>query len=129
MDEAPPPKSDHSKLRFIDAMPRPLLVLFLVAGVVAVAAALVFIIHPPEFSTVPIQERRPPPRGALTHDAGRIPPAPVPSVLPSVSPPCSAVSTTILKVGPAGAVRLRQVLADICRLAHGGVAPELTTAI
>jgi len=129
MDDASPPRREPSKLRFIDAMPRPLLVLFLVTGAVAVVAALVFIIHPPEFATVPVQDRRPPPKGALTHDAGRVVPAPVPSVLPSVSPPCSAVSTTILKVGPAGAVRLRQVLTDICRLAHGGVAPELTTAI
>jgi hypothetical protein len=129
MDEASPPRRDKSKLRFIDAMPRPLLVLFLLTGTVAVVAALVFIIHPPEFSTVPVQERRPPPRGALTHDAGRIVPAPAPSVLPSMSPPCSALSTTVLKVGPAGAVRLRAVLTDICRLAHGGVAPELTTAI
>ena len=129
MDDASPPRREPSKLRFIDAMPRPLLVLFLATGTVAVVAALVFIIHPPEFATVPVQERRPPPKGALTHDAGRVVPAPVPSVLPSVSPPCSAVSTTILKVGPAGAVRLRQVLTDICRLAHGGVAPELTTAI
>src|SRR5438477_5333447 len=129
MDEAPPPKSDHSKLRFIDAMPRPLLVLFLVAGVVAVAAALVFIIHPPEFSTVPIQERRPPPRGSLTHDTGRIFPAPLPSAAPRVSAPCSALSTTVLKVGVAGAVRLGAVLTDICRLAHGGVAPELSSAI
>src|SRR6266481_5335562 len=116
MDDASPPRRDDKKLRFIDAMPRPLLVLFLLTGAVAVVAALVFIIHPPEFSTVPVQERRPPPRGALTHDAGRIVPAPVPSVLPNLSPPCSAVSTTVLKVGPAGAVRLREVLNDICRL-------------
>jgi hypothetical protein len=129
MGEASPSRRDHSKLRFIDAMPRPLLILFLLAGVVAVVAALVFIIHPPEFSTVPVQDRRPPPRGVLTHDAGRIVPAPLPSVLPSVIPPCSALSTTVLKVGPAGAIRLREVLADVCRLAHGGVAPELTAAI
>jgi hypothetical protein len=129
MSEASPSRGDHSSLRFIDAMPRPLLVLFLLTGAVAVVAALVFIIHPPEFSTVPVQERRPPPRGALTHDAGRIVAAPLPSVLPSVPPACSALSTTVLKVGSAGAVRLQQVLADVCRLAHGGVAPELTTAI
>ena len=129
MDDAPPPKSDHSKLRFIDAMPRPLLVLFLVAGVVAVVAALVFIIHPPEFSTVPVQERRPPPRGALTHNVGKLAPAPVPSPEATLPPACAAFSTTVLRVGPAGAVRLRQALVDLCRLSHGGVPADLTIAI
>jgi len=129
MSEVPSSRPEHSKLRFIDAMPRPLLVLFLVTGAVAVTAALIFIIHPPEFSTVPVQERRPPPRGTLTHDTGRIFPAPLPSSAPRVPAPCSALSTTVLKVGVAGAVRLRAVLSDVCRLAQGGVAPELTTGI
>src|SRR6266700_937017 len=99
MDEASPPRREPSKLRFIDAMPRPLLVVFLLTGAVAIVAALVFIIHPPEFSTVPVQERRPPPQGTLTHDVGRIFPAPLPSAAPRVSPPCTALSTTVLKVG------------------------------
>src|SRR5438270_10606017 len=129
MYETPPPKPDNSKLRFIDAMPRPLLVLFALAGVAAVVAALVFIIHPPESATIPVQDRRPPPRGTLSHDVGRLVPAPLPSVLPSLSPACSAFSTTVLKVGPAGAVRLRAVLSDLCRLSHGGVPADLTTAI
>src|SRR5260221_13566302 len=129
MSEVPPSRRDHSKLRFIDAMPRPLLVLFLVTGTVAVVAALVFIIHPPEFSTVPVQERRPPPRGTLTHDTGRIFPAPLPSAAPAVSSPCSALSTTVLKGGVYGAVRLRDVLADGCRLAQSGCAHAQTSAI
>src|ERR1043166_3246909 len=99
MDEAPPPKPDNSKLRFIDAMPRPLMIVFAVAGVVAVVAALVFIINPPESATIPVQQRRPPPRGTLSHDVGRLIPAPVPSVLPSPQPACSAFSSTVLKVG------------------------------
>jgi hypothetical protein len=129
MSEASPSRRDHSKLRFIDAMPRPLLVVFLLTGTVAVVAALVFIIHPPEFSTVPLQDRRPPPHGTLTHDTGRIFPAPLPPAAPRVSPPCKALSSTVLKVGVAGAERLGAVLTDVCRLAHGGVASELTTAI
>ena len=129
MDEAPSPKPDNSKLRFIDAMPRPLLILFAIAGVVAVVAAVVFIVHPPESATIPVQERRPPPRGTLSHDVGRLVPGPLPSVLPSLSPVCSAFSTTVLKVGPAGAVRLRAVLGDLCHLSHGGVPADLTTAI
>jgi hypothetical protein len=129
MDDAPPPKRDHSKLRFVDSMPRPPLVLFLVVGAVAVVTAVVFIIHPPESATIPVQDRRPPPRAALTHDTGKLAPAPLPSALPSLPPACPAFSTTVLKVGPAGAVRLNQVLTDLCRLSHGGVPADLTTAI
>ena len=129
MDDAPPAKPDHSKLRFIDAMPRPLLVVFALAGVAAVVAALVFIIHPPESATIPVQDRRPPPHGTLSHDVGRLVPAPLPSALPSLPPACSAFSSTVLKVGPAGAVRLRAVLTDLCRLSHGGVPADLATAI
>ena len=128
MDEAPP-QADHSKLRFIDSMPRPLLVVFVVAGVVAVVAALVFIIHPPQSQTIAIQDRRPPPRGTLSHDTGRLVPAPLPSPLSTLPPACPTFATTTLKVGPAGVVRLRGVLGDLCRLSHGGVPAELTTAI
>lgn len=129
MDEAPPQKPDNSKLRFIDAMPRPLLVVFAMAGLAAVVAALVFIIHPPESATIPVQDRRPPPHGTMSHDVGKLVPAPLPSVLSSLPPACSAFSSTALKVGPAGAVRLRGVLIDLCRLSHGGVPADLTIAI
>ncbi|HJT37459.1 MAG TPA: hypothetical protein VJ818_03450 [Actinomycetota bacterium] len=129
MGDVPPTKPDNSTLRFIDSMPRPLLVLFIVGGVVAVVSALIFIIHPPRSATIPVQDRRPPPRGTLSHDVGQLVPVPLPSVLPSLPPACPVFAKTVLEVGPAGALRLRQVLADLCRLSHGGVPPELTTAI
>ena len=129
MDEAPPPRKQPTKLRFIDSMPRALLVPFAIAGVAAVVTAVVFIIHPPKSPTVPVEQRRPPPRGTLTHDTGRIYAAPLPTVVPSLAPACSAVATTKLEAGGAGVVRLRSVLADICRLSHGGVPADLTSAI
>src|ERR1044072_9912898 len=98
MDEAPSAKPDNSKLRFIDAMPRPMLAVFAVAGIAAVVAALVFIINPPESATIPVQERRPPPRGTVSNDVGKLAPAPLPSELPSLPPPCSAVATPVLEV-------------------------------
>jgi len=106
-----------------------MLAVFAVAGIAAVVAALVFIINPPESATIPVQERRPPPRGTVSHDVGKLAPAPLPSELPSLPPACSAFSTTVLKVGPAGAVRLRGVLTDLCRLSQGGVPADLTAAI
>jgi hypothetical protein len=123
------PVEKPKTVRFVDSMPRPVLVMFAFAGAVALVAAVVFIIHPPSSSTVPVQERRPPPRGTLSHDVGKLAPVPLPSVLPSVSPPCDAVATTKLEVGLAGAARLRALLTDICTVAKGGVAPELTAAV
>jgi len=110
-------------------MPRPLLVVFAITGLTAVVVALVFIINPPRSATIPVQDRRPPPRGTLSHDVGRLVPAPVPSVLPSLPPACSAFSSTTLKVGPAGAARLRGVLSDLCRLSHGGVPADVSAAL
>ncbi|MGZ6494430.1 MAG: hypothetical protein ACXVEX_14055 [Actinomycetota bacterium] len=130
MDDAPSPAPTEGKgIRFIDAMPRPLFVVFVLAAVVAVVAALVFIIHPPESSTVPVAERAPPPHGTLSHDVGTLNPLPIPSPLPPTPPPCDAVARTTLAAGSAGVARLHDVLVDVCRLASGGVAPELTTAI
>lgn len=128
MADVPPPARDRG-IRFIDAMPRPLFIVFVVAGVVAVVAALIFIVHPPEPSTVPVAERAPPPHGTLSHDVGKLNPLPVPTPLPAIAPPCEAVARTTLAAGPAGVARLRSVLTDVCRLASGGVAPEVTTAV
>jgi hypothetical protein len=130
MEETPEPrKRGEPGLRFIDAMPRPLLIMLLVAGAVAIAASVIVIVSPPKFSTVSVQSRRPPPRGSLTHDVGRIVPGPLPSHVPTFTPPCSAVSSTKLVAGGPGVERLRAVLAQICSLAHGGVPAEVTKAI
>jgi hypothetical protein len=129
MDDASPPRKQPTKLRFIDSMPRALLVLFTIAGVAAVVTALVFIIDPPRSATLPVEQRRPPPRGTLSHDTGRIYPAPLPSVVPAVAPACPAIATTRIKAGTAGVARLRAVLADLCGLSHGGVSADLTLAI
>src|SRR5438445_93867 len=113
MEEGPGPrKRGEPGLRFIDAMPRPLLILLLVAGVAAITASIVFIVSPPKFSTVAVQDRRPPPRGSLTHDVVRIVPGPMPSHVPSFAPPCSAVASTHLIAGGPGVQRLRAVLAQ-----------------
>jgi hypothetical protein len=130
MEDRPAPrKRGEPGLRFIDAMPRPLLVLLLVAGVVAIAASVIVILRPPKFNTVAVQDRRPPPRGSLTHDVGRIVPGPLPSQVPSVTPPCPAVSGTHIMAGGPGVQRLRAVMVQICSLSRGGVPADVTTAI
>jgi hypothetical protein len=126
MTETPPPAP---KVRLIDSMPRPLLVVFVIAGLVAIVAVLVVIINPPIFSTVPVQDRRPPPRGDLSHNTGGIAPLFRGDAVPLAEPPCPAVETDRLRAGPAGIARLRGVLVDICTLSKGGVSPDVTAAI
>jgi hypothetical protein len=129
MTDTPPPAPQGKGVRLIDSMPRPLLVVFAFAGIVAVVAALVVIINPPIFSTVPVEERRPPPRGTLSHDTDRIAPVPVPSGVAIPPPPCRVFAGVRLRAGAAGVARLRAVLKDICPLASGGVPSEITAAI
>jgi len=129
MDEAPPPRKQPTKLRFIDSMPRAMLVTFVLAGLAAVVTAVVFIVAPPKSPAIPVEQRRPPPHGTLSHDTGRIYAAPLPPVVPTLAPACAAVATVKLEAGGAGVARLRSVLADLCRLSHGGVPTEIATAI
>ena len=126
MAETPP---QPPKVRLIDSMPRPLLIVFIVAGLIAIGAALVVIINPPIFATIPVEERRPPPKGNLTHDTGRITPTYNQQVVPPIEPPCPALDETRAVAGPAGRARIRAVLVDICRLSKGGVASEIEAAI
>lgn len=115
--------------RLRDAMPRPLLVVFAVACVVALAAAVVLVIRPPSFETVPLQERRPPPDGALTHDVDEIFPAALPETQPRFDPPCPAVEGVSVLAGPAGAVRLRSVLGHACTLTGPALTGEVRSAV
>jgi hypothetical protein len=50
-------------------------------------------------------------------------------VLPTFSPPCSTFARAHLRAGPAGVLRLRAALKDICPFVSGGVAREVTTAV
>lgn len=115
-------------LRFRDAMPKPVLALFVLGGVVALGLAAWGLLRPP-VPPLALQDRRPPSHGVFSHDAGRVVSAPLPRTIPSVPPPCDAVRHTRLIGGGDAIIRIGTVLQQICPLANGGVEPELARAI
>lgn len=122
-DETPPREP-----RFIDAMPRPLLVLFAILCVAALAVTAILMVRPTT-ATVALQDRRPAPAGDFTHDVGLIVPAPLPRAIPTLPAACPAVETTKIVAGGDGVLRIRAVLKEVCRLAAGGVPADVTAAI
>jgi hypothetical protein len=122
----PPP--EVRRLRFVDAMPRALFVVF-AAGVVAALALATWALLRPPLPPVALEDRRPPPRGPYTHYAGRIAPAPLPSIVPTVPAPCPAVARTRIVGGGDAVVRIGTALQRLCALSGGGVPAELRTAI
>lgn len=127
-DEPPAPAKSAVRLR--DAMPRPLLITFLAAGAAALALIALLLVWPPRPAALPLAERRSPPRGVLSHDVGRIVPAPVPSVLP-VGPaaPCTALARVTIEGGVAARQRLMAGLRPLCALTGPSISPELRDGI
>ena len=59
------------KLRFVDSMPRPLLVIFSLFAVAGVGIVVWLFANPPSPDQVALELRRSPPRGTLTHNVVR----------------------------------------------------------
>ncbi len=125
----PDPPTDERAPRFLESMPRPVLVVFLLAGVVALVAAVVIVIRPPTFGTVALEDRRPPPDGVFTHDPGRVFPAPLPDEGISFDPPCDAFATTRPVGGRAFIERVTEGLRQACTLQGASIPAEVLTAI
>ena len=115
--------------RLLDAMPRPLLVVFVAAALVATVASLFAILKPPTFGTVDVEDRRPPPSGGVTHDAGEVFPAPTPTVDIPYDPPCPEVGSVAVIGGVSFVRRVEDALALACEVARGGPSDVLTAAI
>lgn len=111
------------------AMPLPLLVVFGLLSVTALAAGIWLLLKPNTLAQVPVEERRPAPADGATHAVGSIAPAPTPSTIPTVDAPCEAFTGTRLEMSGDGVLRLADALERLCRLAGGGVSEELATAI
>lgn len=124
---AQPKPEEAPRLR--DAMPRPLLLLFVVLGVIVIGATAVALVAPGTVERQAVEARRPPPKGDLSHDVGRIFPAPLPSVVSTIDEQCPAAAGARPIGGPSAVERGRQILRQICRLEKGGVGPEIQTAI
>ena len=114
-------------IRFLESMPKPLMAVFVVLGLGAIGVSLAVLFFTPG-DTVALQDRRPPPASTFSHDVGRIGPAPIGSVVPTLPPACDAVRTTKLVASGDGVTRLRAILEDVCRLAGGGAGDRVTAA-
>ena len=125
MTQAPP--KPGVKLR--DAMPRPLLIVFLAGAVVALVAVVVLMVKPPKPSVLRLGERHSPPRGVLTHDVGRIVPAPIPSPHPPGATPCPAFERTRIDGGVAAFERITAGLRPLCDLTGPSISAELKQAL
>lgn len=125
----PQPPADGGP-RLIDAMPRPLLVLFVALGLFAVGASVWFLIKPPRTDAVAVHARRPPAEDStLSHGVGRIYPAPTPSAIRRIEAPCPEVEQVTPLGGPSAVERVRLMLVEVCGLAKGGVGDEIAAAI
>jgi len=85
MPEAPP---DPPKL--LASMPRPVMVVFGVAALVALVAGVMLIVRPPRFAQVSLAETRPVPRAPYSHDPAGVVAAPTPAQEIPFDPPCGA---------------------------------------
>lgn len=115
--------------RLVDAMPRPLLIVFALAALVGLGVSLVFIIRPPSFETVALQDRRPPPRAPFAHDPARVFPAPLPDVEIPFEPPCEEMRATTVLGGTSFVARITEALDRICALRGGSVDPIVGRAV
>lgn len=127
MTTTPAADGEERRLRFVDAMPRPLLALFALVSLTALVVSVLALLRPPQ-APVAVQDRRPPPRGTLSHDVRRVFPAPLPSQVERIEAPCPAVAGVVPQGGVAAVRRLEVALERICALTKGGVAPELGQA-
>jgi hypothetical protein len=125
MQQAPP------KVRFIDSMPRPLLIVFLLFAAGGVALVIVLLTRPPAPKEVSLALRRSPPTGAFTHDVVRTHLVDIPEPLPPFRAPCAALNGLVIEGGVGAQHRLagpdpdkrRTPLSALCDLVKPSAVP------
>lgn len=103
--DAPHP-SRPKTIRFVDSMPRPLLLVFLVFAAAGIGLVVWLLTNPPTPRAVALELRRSPPSLGYTHDVVRTRPLGIPSPLPSFRPPCPAVAGLVIEGGEGAVERL-----------------------
>lgn len=112
-------------LPFRQAMPRGVLISFVVVAVVTLAVVVVVMVNPPA-PRIAIAERRSPPGPSLSHDVGSIILAPVPEALPVTDPRCPTFDGIVIEGGEPAHARLGGVLERLCKFAGDAqIAPSL----
>lgn len=120
MAEPAPPK-----VRFIDSMPRPLLVIFLAFAITGVVLVVWLFANPPNPKQVALELRRSPPTGSLTHDVVRARPVDIPTPLPAFVAPCATVRGIVVEGGQAAVDRIERAVEPICDRLTGRRLPSL----
>ena len=120
MTEPAPPK-----LRFVDSMPRPLLVIFLMFAVAGVGVVVWLFADPPSPEQVALELRRSPPIGSLTHDVVRARPVDIPTPLPAFDSPCATLRGIVVEGGQAAQERIERAIRPICDRLRGATLPPL----
>lgn len=123
-----PPKGSGPRLR--EAMPRPVLIIFVLTCVVAVVGTLVLVLNPGDREDVALYDRRPPPLidTPFTHDVGGVEQIVPPRTQVPTDAPCVEMDGVVVIGGPAGVARIRAMLVQACRLALG-VSEATTSAV
>lgn len=111
------------------AMPKPLLVVFVLLGLTALAATAIVLIKPTTLVSVPLEERRPAPGSGFSHDPARVMPVPPPQTVPTLPAACPALAGTRWVMSGDGATRLHEALRAICTLVGPGTDAETLRAI
>ena len=103
-------------LPFRKAMPRGVLIAFVVVALATAAVVVVVMVNPPA-PRIAIAERRSPPGPSLSHNVGAIILAPIPETLPATAVPCDAFRGIVIEGGPPAQARLGGVLERLCSFA------------
>jgi hypothetical protein len=114
---ATPPKGSGPRLT--EAMPRPLLIVFVAVGLVALVGTGFLVLNPPQRDEVALFERRPTPAAPLTHDTVSVEPVVPPVTQLPLEAPCPEVEGVDTVAGPNGVRRIGDILRQACRLSSG----------
>src|SRR6266498_4093005 len=95
------PEPSPKDVRFIDSMPRPLIVAFLVFVFAGVGIVVWTFARPPSTRQVALELRRSPPIDSYTHNVIRARLVDFPVTLPAFRAPCPTVAGLIVEGGAA----------------------------
>jgi hypothetical protein len=101
MQQAPP-----KSIRFVDSMPKPLLIAFLLFAVSGIGLVVYLIVNPPDRTELALEQRRSVPAGTFTHDVVRARLVDIPNPLPAFNAPCEEVRGIVIEGGPAAQHRI-----------------------
>src|SRR5437870_2336838 len=94
MAQAPP-----ERVRFIDSMPKALLVVFLLFAAGGIGLVVVLLTRPPAPKEVTLPLRRSPPTGSFTHDVVQAHLIDIPRPLPPFRAPCPGLNGLVIEGG------------------------------